>query len=116
MMGVKKRMTMTMTSETREDGGKEKLSVIAFGPTIVRVSIKDFSSTKIDKQQTEEIWRRLIGPSVERNMLKRHEMWRIITFAYMEGLQHGSSLTLERVEEEKKQSDQPQLEPIGWQC
>lgn len=105
-----------MTIRTRENGFKEKLGVIAFGPTIVRVPVSHFTRHRVDKQMVEDMWRRIVGPSVERHMMKRHEPWRIIVFAYMEGLQHGSSLMLERAEEEKKKDQPVQPEPKGWMC
>lgn len=78
---------MTAMSRTKSE------YFVRFGPAIPTVPVTRFSRMFLTSEQWEDAWS-LCGPSVERNMTKL-ELWQVIASAYLEGLQHGSSLAKE---------------------
>lgn len=73
---------------------KPKKHFIAFGPDIPVVPITHFARHKFTEEQIADIWK-IIGPSVERN-LSAKPLWKVIAFAYIEGLSHGAAIQQEK--------------------
>ena len=71
---------------------KKRPHFIHFGPSIEQVPRKDFSKVRVETKDLEDVWSRIIGPSVEVNLGQGLDMWKVITLAYLEGLSHGSAL------------------------
>ncbi len=71
-----------------------KKHFIAFGPAIPTVPLSHFDKHKFTEEQLAGIWN-IVGPSVERN-LPTTPLWKVIAFAYMEGLSHGAAMQQEK--------------------
>lgn len=70
---------------------------ITFGPSIPVVRQKDFSHFPLTGENWKDLWQ-IVGPSVERNLAQGSPMWKVITAAYAEGLQHGQALNKEAIQ------------------
>jgi hypothetical protein len=62
-----------------------------FGPEMPLVPIGDFSKLSITEKDLEAAWG-ICGPSADRNMQRKLQLWQVIVIAYLEGLNHGASL------------------------
>jgi hypothetical protein len=82
----------------------KKPHFVVFGPPVPIVPISNFSSMALSEQQWADAWS-ICGPSAERNMQRRFrsgplELWQVIASAYLEGLQHGHQLAMEKDDDE----------------
>lgn len=68
-----------------------------FGPPVPIIKNADFSSMGLTREDIERAWE-VIGPSVVRNLhlVRADQLWKVITFAYIEGLHHGSEIERNR--------------------
>lgn len=73
-----------------------------FGPPMPLVPMSDFSKMKLSKEDMARAWQ-ICGPSIEINMRRGFgrrglELWEVMVCAYLEGLQHGYGIAVERME------------------
>jgi hypothetical protein len=68
-----------------------------FGPPVPIIKNGDFSQFNFEREDIERAWE-IIGPSVVRNLrlVRADQLWKVITFAYLEGLHHGSEIEKSR--------------------
>lgn len=86
-MGIK---PLRVRSDPKSGGKKHFISM---GPAIPIVPMSHFSKTKLTREQLEGIWQ-IVGPSVERNLVKvGYHLWILFCFCYLEGLEHGYQLS-----------------------
>lgn len=78
---------------------------VQFGPAIPIVPITDFTKIGLTKEQMNDLWT-LCGPTVERNMQRRLELWQVIAMAYLEGLNHGYGVAQRIGERDGKEGKQ----------
>lgn len=64
-----------------------------FGPLVPIVPRDDFTIFRFEREQLERAWE-IIGPSAIKNLhvCRADQLWKVITFAYLEGLHHGSEI------------------------
>src|SRR3954469_4997601 len=60
-------------------------------PRVPKVPYKDFDTFTLTKNQWMDLWE-IIGPSVRMNVSRDLPLWKIITSAYAEGINHGSGI------------------------
>lgn len=65
---------------------------VTLGPDVPLVPYAHFS--KLPGSIVREAWQ-VVGPSVERNLTKRHALWTIFAACYLEGLAHGAGIARE---------------------
>ena len=80
---------------------------VGIGPPVPRVDIRDFSKHTVPEKIALGMWE-IIGPSVKHHLAANLPLWKIITFAYMEGVMHGSGLEKE-AEKRRNESRRSQL-------
>lgn len=64
------------------------------GPAFDYVPYGDFSSVRIKEKEMIGLWN-IVGPSVALNLERDLPLWKVITMAYVEGLNHGAGLQQE---------------------
>ena len=71
----------------------ESLHPVSFfgAPPIPHVPRSDYSEHRFTKEQVEQMWS-IVGPTVDLHLQMSMPLWKVITFAYMEGLLHGAGL------------------------
>lgn len=89
----------------------KSVNYIHFGPPIPVVPVKDFSNIGLNKQLLEDVWA-IVGPSVGYNMSRGVEMWKVITAAYLEGLNHGMGLEQERMKVGRKEKSMAKVQIV----
>jgi hypothetical protein len=61
-------------------------SLAVIGPPFPSATVSQFS--KIDPEMLRLAWQ-LTGPSVEKNMMRPHQLWELFAACYAEGFNHG---------------------------
>ena len=72
------------------------LSLAPIGPPFPTAAISQFS--KIDPKLLETAWQ-LVGPSVEKNLMRPHQLWELFAACYVEGFDHAKGMMEEVLDE-----------------